>query len=249
MIGDWVLVNDIEHKSPMQVAGIKKVSGELYAELANPYDAQDHCECIVSKVQGLPINREILLKNGFRSYPMNGDFRFRLTIDTIMLEVLLFADGLIKFSAVGGSRVNDMHLTLLDLQLDYVHELQHISLLCGVDLQWEVPGLPRGVCRICGCTETDPCWHPEQGYCSWVDEEETICSHCHDEAIASDLRTVHCVNSSQSRKMKILYGGTWWDVIETQQFGGLTVYGIEDEPGHIDWITNPKGIKYDNEED
>lgn len=49
-VGDWVRVNDIEHTNPLQVMGFKKVSGEFYAELMNPYYADDHLECIVSKL-------------------------------------------------------------------------------------------------------------------------------------------------------------------------------------------------------
>lgn len=54
----------------------------------------------------------------------------------------------------------------------------------------------KGVCSVCGCTMNDPCYHPEHGFCWWADDEQTICSHCADEAIANDPRTVHCVNTS-----------------------------------------------------
>lgn len=54
----------------------------------------------------------------------------------------------------------------------------------------------KGVCRVCGCTMDDPCYHPEHGFCWWVDDDHTLCSHCADEAIAKDPRTVHCVNTS-----------------------------------------------------
>lgn len=36
----------------------------------------------------------------------------------------------------------------------------------------------RGVCSVCGCTMTDPCRSPEYGFCSWADDEETLCSWC-----------------------------------------------------------------------
>lgn len=58
-----------------------------------------------------------------------------------------------------------------------------------------------GVCRICGCTENNPCYHPEYGFCSWIDEEETLCSHCaHLETddgeycLVNDPQTTHCIN-------------------------------------------------------
>lgn len=55
----------------------------------------------------------------------------------------------------------------------------------------------KGVCRICGCTETTLCWHPVEGYCSWADEERTICSHCANEDISSDPDTVHCLKNKR----------------------------------------------------
>lgn len=52
-----------------------------------------------------------------------------------------------------------------------------------------------GVCRICGCTEDNPCFHPDHGTCWWADDEQTICSHCADSDIANDSVTEHCINS------------------------------------------------------
>lgn len=54
-----------------------------------------------------------------------------------------------------------------------------------------------GKCRVCGCTNDDPCFHPDHGCCWWADEAETICSHCACEEIANDPETVHCVNSKE----------------------------------------------------
>ena len=59
-----------------------------------------------------------------------------------------------------------------------------------------------GVCRICGGTDENPCYNPDAGYCWWVDEEQTLCSHCADLAaegeysIKDDPETVHCVNDN-----------------------------------------------------
>lgn len=39
--------------------------------------------------------------------------------------------------------------------------------------------------------------------------------------------------------MKVKFAGRVYDVIETRTLpGGLVQYGIEDEPGHIDWLIN-----------
>ena len=53
-----------------------------------------------------------------------------------------------------------------------------------------------GICKMCGCTDVDPCYHPDHGTCWWVDETHELCSHCADESIAKDERTRHCVNST-----------------------------------------------------
>ncbi|MDR1981351.1 MAG: hypothetical protein LBQ39_07020 [Tannerellaceae bacterium] len=58
------------------------------------------------------------------------------------------------------------------------------------DMVRHAEGVPNpGVCRVCGCTEYDPCYHPDYGSCWWNNEEETLCSHCADEAIANDPAT------------------------------------------------------------
>ena len=32
--------------------------------------------------------------------------------------------------------------------------------------------MPYGVCKICGCTDTDPCHNPTHGNCWWVDDTQ-----------------------------------------------------------------------------
>ena len=53
-----------------------------------------------------------------------------------------------------------------------------------------------GVCKVCGCTDNDPCFHPDWGMCWWVDETHELCSHCADPEIADDPETSHCINSN-----------------------------------------------------
>ena len=52
-----------------------------------------------------------------------------------------------------------------------------------------------GVCRVCGCTDQDPCYNPEYGNCWWVDDSHELCSHCADAEIANHPGTQHCINS------------------------------------------------------
>ena len=52
-----------------------------------------------------------------------------------------------------------------------------------------------GRCRVCGCTEHDPCYSPGAGLCSWADNGKTLCSHCADETILNNPLTVHRIVS------------------------------------------------------
>ena len=52
-----------------------------------------------------------------------------------------------------------------------------------------------GVCKVCGCTDNDPCHNPEHGNCWWVDDTHELCSHCADPEIANHPATQHCINS------------------------------------------------------
>ena len=49
--------------------------------------------------------------------------------------------------------------------------------------------MPYGICKICGCTNSRACYHPEHGFCWWVDDTHELCSHCADKKIADDPRT------------------------------------------------------------
>ena len=62
-------------------------------------------------------------------------------------------------------------------------------------LEWLEDPVP-GVCRVCGCTEDNPCFNPKHGYCSWTDSTMTLCSHCANKEIADDPETIHCVNDN-----------------------------------------------------
>lgn len=35
-----------------------------------------------------------------------------------------------------------------------------------------------GTCKICGCTDTNACVHPDFGACFWLDDAHELCSHC-----------------------------------------------------------------------
>lgn len=39
--------------------------------------------------------------------------------------------------------------------------------------------IERGICKACGCTWNKACYNSEHGACWWLDETETLCSHCY----------------------------------------------------------------------
>lgn len=50
--------------------------------------------------------------------------------------------------------------------------------------------------------------------------------------------------------MKIKFANEIYDVVEIKELpGGVMMYGIEDEPGHIDWIPNAEVVEEDNPRD
>lgn len=38
--------------------------------------------------------------------------------------------------------------------------------------------MPKGTCKICGCTNKQACNHTDFGPCWWIDESHELCSHC-----------------------------------------------------------------------
>ncbi|TFU96609.1 paraquat-inducible protein A [Streptococcus cuniculi] len=38
--------------------------------------------------------------------------------------------------------------------------------------------METGICRRCGCTWNTACIDEIHGACWWIDEGETLCSHC-----------------------------------------------------------------------
>lgn len=44
--------------------------------------------------------------------------------------------------------------------------------------EYELLTYPVGTCKVCGCTDDHACYDADYGACWWVDETETLCSHC-----------------------------------------------------------------------
>lgn len=61
------------------------------------------------------------------------------------------------------------------------------------------PATP-GTCRICGCSIDNPCYNPNYGFCSWIDKDKTLCSHCANSDIRYSEKTEHCVRTNNTDK-------------------------------------------------
>lgn len=79
----------------------------------------------------------------------------------------------------------------------YDHYIRAKRLKIRMKKRLGMPIWEKGVCEICGCTDTDPCFNPYWGHCWWVDEEHSLCSHCDIYAIQQDPATRYCINTHQ----------------------------------------------------
>jgi ParB/RepB/Spo0J family partition protein len=57
-----------------------------------------------------------------------------------------------------------------------------------------VPVDPKGICKQCGCTESNPC-KPELGPCSWADANQDLCTACNE--LIEDVTEVPDVTPTQ----------------------------------------------------
>lgn len=142
MIGDWMFVNDIEHLRPMQIGAIKKISGSFYAELSDPNDATEHCQCILSKLVPIEITIGILERSGFKQ----GTGRFCSILDWIWRDTRANVTVIVTHKPLDLPRCvtitaytrDEDVLTTINTPIQYVHELQHLLGFCCVSLELKV---------------------------------------------------------------------------------------------------------------
>lgn len=122
--------------------------------------------------------------------------------------ILLLPAG--RSSHIEAGHMNGMgkRVFVMDTSKEVTPELMYLALddyFFDFDELYKAVDKPiPGVCRVCGCTEDNPCEHPDHGTCWWVDDDCTLCSHCADlcddssENICNDPQTVHCVNDKSN---------------------------------------------------
>lgn len=126
MIGDWVRINNV----PMQIQSIDSIDDEIYAgdELYCLVEDRVHSE---DKIEPIPLTAEILEKNGFIRQQFN-HFRYENEDNDL---VMAFYPKEINYTG-GGYDYIDIYkgrMTLREIPISYVHELQHALKLCGID--------------------------------------------------------------------------------------------------------------------
>jgi len=68
-------------------------------------------------------------------------------------------------------KLEQVHKDEIKTQLDLIRKAEK-----GKDAT-KLTEVKKGVCRICGCTETTPCIDKEGEACMWQDNSETLCSN------------------------------------------------------------------------
>ena len=139
MIGDWVMVNDIEHTHPLQVAEIFNKCGAYYATLywdgmpdnVNP----ETLTADVDKVLPIPLTPEILEKNGFEIM-FDGELHesYSLDIEGFNIEFLIDKMGICQKLSMFDRLGNGVTI----VECKYVHQLQHAMRIMGCDKEIEL---------------------------------------------------------------------------------------------------------------
>ena len=117
MIGNWVLVNG----TPMQIQAINDIDGEIMAgdELYCLVEDRVHSE---DKIEPIPLTAEILEKNGW--YVPQAKIWWECY--NVSFWLAQFVDGRFKI-------MTDEDSDCVFAAIRYVHELQHILRLCGIN--------------------------------------------------------------------------------------------------------------------
>ena len=125
MIGDWVKVDQTTETVKARVLGVYKDGINYEVDYSGVRATNQIHTDYVSPIE---LTEEILVKNGFVGVPLTDSYE--LNTDYYEIEVWNYSDGLwvvnvhwIEFSSTPESKAT----------VSYVHELQHLFRLCGVE--------------------------------------------------------------------------------------------------------------------
>lgn len=127
MIGDWVQIKDAKYPNPAQVGGVVKKCGTFYVHFPwwDLYVSEKELEPI-------PLSLEMLEKNGFEGSPTGDLFIERSLWETCALEVLP-SEGSWLVRMIDKTNKNICGCNRINLYIKYVHQLQHILKVFGIN--------------------------------------------------------------------------------------------------------------------
>lgn len=124
MVGDWVYIHEPECKGH-RIDAIDELDGQVGAD----GEVYDECD-----IRPIPLTEEILMKNGFEKChddeaPAEECYFFRL---------LNKQCGWFDIDAFGLEEELGAEFTYHDINIHYVHQLQHLLRLCGIEKEIEL---------------------------------------------------------------------------------------------------------------
>ena len=121
MIMDWVLLDG----TPIQVAGLHNRKVGVHKRRRSIYCSW-HSD---GEFRPIPLTEDILVKNGFDKKYFDYDFSYDLYEDDNVSFVRLYDHGEgVFFTETSGG----------DIVITYVHQLQHLLRLCGIEKEIEL---------------------------------------------------------------------------------------------------------------
>lgn len=124
MLGDWVLLTDY----PVRVISIARDG--IYFE-----DRFGKGACSFDKIQPVPLTAEILEKNGFEKCNEDTDGAIQYEFGSPALGIDIWINT--KPCLLGAWRTwegeTKSYTMVEELPINYVHELQHVLRLCGIE--------------------------------------------------------------------------------------------------------------------
>jgi hypothetical protein len=126
MIGDWVYRIDFNTPVPVKIIGIEIVNYDKMEYVVDVLNKNEHnIHLYLDEIEPIPLTTEILEKNGFVY-----DSEDKLFEDIYPRISMLYAQ--YRLVENGGINYGEMS------EIKYVHELQHLFKLCGIDKDIEL---------------------------------------------------------------------------------------------------------------
>lgn len=127
MVGDWFKA--VDYNSPFRITAIYNDVVQTQADYQSEIDGNWYSEAEIKDLVHIPLTEEILVKNGFEKCyndeaPVEECYFFRLFNNQC---------GWFDIDAFGLEEELGAEFTYNDINILYVHQLQHLLRLCGIE--------------------------------------------------------------------------------------------------------------------